>query len=469
MRTGTRVVSALAATGLVVAGLGAPAYAAAADAAEVRIGDPLAVVRPGAIGVNTPIWNPFLLDRPVPGLIRQAGLQTLEFNGGPLSDLYHWKDATVSPDPDHDYSDLTPQVTFGQFEKVAHQTGAQSIVHVNYGTGTPQEAADWVHDANRVKHDNVRDWAIGEEVWGNGGLLPTINFEPDAHADKSPQAYGTNALQYIKAMKAADPTIRVGIELVGVETPPFGAWDDTVMSIVGPHIDFVDFHAYPLGWDDTTDIGLFRYVHTELEDRVAAVRALADKYAGAPGHHIELVAGETNSGVTMKPQQISQFNALYLADDVLGLLESGVRNVDWWALHNGGYGQTGGDLGLLSSGDCNADNSVCPPPVDTPFPPYYGLQLVGAMARPGGTLLRATSSAATVSGHAVREADGSLAVLLANESPATSQRVHLDRLAARGATVSQFVPGASGVRRTHVDRFDGATLPPYSLTLVQLR
>jgi hypothetical protein len=86
------------------------------------------------------------------------------------------------------------------------------------------------------------------------------------------------------------------------------------------------------------------------------------------------------------PQQITMFNGLYLADNNLSLLEHGARSVAWWALHNGGYGDTRGDLGLLSSGDCNTDNTICAPPANTPYPPYYAQQIVGAVARTGGRL-----------------------------------------------------------------------------------
>jgi hypothetical protein len=178
---------------------------------------------------------------------------------------------------------------------------------------------------------------------------------------------------------------------------------------------------------------------------------------------VDLVAGETNSAVTMQPQQISTFNALYLADDVLSLLESGTRQVAWWALHNGGYGETGGDLGLLSTGDCNDGGTICAPPVDTPFPPYYGMRLVGSMARAGGTLVPVSTGDPLVVGHAVREPDGKLAVLLLNENPTDPVTVRLD---VRGHLVSEtrYARGDAGIHEAC-----GYTLPAYSLTLFEYR
>jgi hypothetical protein len=63
--------------------------------------------------VDEPMWSPAFADAAVPGLIRRANIQMLEFNGGGASDLYHWKTGTVQADPDPDghpdYASL-PQV-----------------------------------------------------------------------------------------------------------------------------------------------------------------------------------------------------------------------------------------------------------------------------------------------------------------------------------------------------------------------
>jgi len=45
---------------------------------------------------------------------------------------------------------------------------ADPIVTVNVGTGTPQEAAAWVHYANVVKGYGIRYWQIGNEWTATG-------------------------------------------------------------------------------------------------------------------------------------------------------------------------------------------------------------------------------------------------------------------------------------------------------------
>lgn len=48
-------------------------------------------------GPDTPSWNGALTNPAAPGLIRAAGLSELVFNGGPMSDLYHWRTGTLDP------------------------------------------------------------------------------------------------------------------------------------------------------------------------------------------------------------------------------------------------------------------------------------------------------------------------------------------------------------------------------------
>jgi hypothetical protein len=455
----TGILAALTAGAMVVTAA-APAPATAGNTISVRPESVLSTLSPGAVGVNNPLWSPVFTDPQVPRLIRQAGIQTLEFNGGGVSDLYHWRTGQEQADPDPaghpDYASIPPAFSFDQFVATARATGSQTFVHVNYGTGTPAEAAAWVRYA-RQKHDHVARWAVGEEVWGNGGI-DGINFEPDAHADKSPQAYAKNALKFIAAMKKADPSAQVGVELLGVQGGVYQQWDEAVRSIVGSKADFVDIHAYPFGLDDNSDAAVLAFPQTN-GPKLAALRQMLPA-------RTQIVVGETNSAATATKQQIGQVNALYLADDMLGLLDGGARNVDWFALHSGGWGVYGGaDLGLLSTGDCNDDNTDCAPPAQTPFRPYWALQLVGAMTRHGGAMVPVTSSAPLLIGHAVRGPGGTLAVLVQNDNPS------------QAAAVRFSVPGYHAVSAVQYGSTDPSphpvavpkSLPPYSLTLVQFR
>jgi hypothetical protein len=273
-------------------------------------------------------------------------------------------------------------------------------------------------------------------------------------------------------MKAVDPTIRVGIEVFGADFAGFGQWDQTVLGIAGPAVDFVDTHVYafPLNQPDAQLLTVPR----QFPDRLGALRAMLDENSGAPGHHVDVFVGETNSATEPTAQQSSIVNALYLADDLPTMLESGASRVAWFALHSGGFRFYGGDLGLLSTGDCDSTGKVCAPPADTPFPAYFGMQLVGRMVRTGGRLVSTASADPLVRGHAVREPDGTLAVLLLNDDPAAVHPVRLDIDGYRvgdGVRVLSFGQGDSGVRSGWEAGVPQRVrkLAPYSLTLLLLR
>ncbi len=388
---------------------------------RVQANHTLAAIGPSPLGVNTPPWAASLLTAPVPGLVHAAGIREVAFNGGPMDDLYHWRTNSVDPlVAQYGYQQLAPRFTFDQWATFARSQHETMLVHINYGTGTPSEAAAWVRYANVDKHYGVRYWEVGEEEYGDGAV--GFTFEPDGHpvSQHSAQGYATNALAFIKAMKAADPGIQIGIPVIATDaiSTRYYDWDSTVLKTLGSHIDFVDEHWYPM-FTKGTDAAVLA-TPGEIPPNFGALQRLLME--DADGRHVSIQVGETNSEAQGYPQTSSLTNALYLAETVPALLASGAETVDWWALQSGiqGNDSTGiGDLGLLSSGsqDCLPAFNLCGPPVDTPYPDYFAMQLVSSLASPGARLVAATSPVGTVNVHAAVQPDGRLVVLFANTDP----------------------------------------------------
>ena len=459
------------AVALAVAAAGPAASRAAAGPAvnvAVNPAQALAAVPGTAIGINASTYDGSLLDAKVPGLLRQAGVSVIRLPGGTESDQYNWKTNTDV------LGNFTEAVNFDQFMRVIRGAGAQAMVTVDYGTGNtigaasgetgPQVAADWVRYANVQHHYDVKYWEIGNELYGNGTY--GANWEPDAHCTAAdgtpvtlgsepsqtyncgPQAYADNAAQYIKAMKAVDPRIKVGVVLTAAGAPnnwPDGvtnpatspqSWNQTVLSTLKNQIGFADVHWYPQnpsnitppGPADATLLGATQ----QIPQSVTALRTELGTWAG--NQDIPIMITETNS-VSSNPgkQTLSVVNALYLEQDYLTWLENGVSNVDWWQIHNGivTSGDNGpslfgtatyGDYGVLSDGTCSA--GTCEPPADTPFAAYYGLQLLGRFIQPGDVLVAATSSQGLVQTYAVRTPAG-LRVMVVNDDPSNSYTVSL--------------------------------------------
>lgn len=403
----------------------APISKAAADTTvnvDARAG--LATVPGTALGVNHAVWDAQLGTTAVSGLLHDAGVKMLRYPGGSYGDIYHWKDNTAPG------GYVAPGTDFDTFMAGAQRTGAQPMIIANYGTGTAQEAADWVRYANVTKNYGAKYWAIGNENYGNGHYGSP--WEADDHADKSPAAYAAGVVAYSQAMKAVDPTIKIGavLTLPGnwpdgiVAAGDQGTWNQEVLSRAGGAIDFVDVHWYPGGSSAADSLTK----PEQIEDAVYLLRQQINQYAGSGASRIGISLTETNVGVG----QDTQPGALFLADVYSGLLEQGVFTVDWWDVHNGigtvstVAGQTDyGDFGMLSSGNCTADNSVCEPPVNTPFAPYYALKLVSGFAATGDQLVRAGTDNPLVTAHASRKANGDLAVLLVNKDPDNAHTVAL--------------------------------------------
>lgn len=165
-------------------------------------------------GLNTGVGDEHMGDAKVSSLMKAAGVRQLRFPGGSGADGYHWKTHTMS-----DGGWVVPNTDFDHFMATAKKVGAQPILTANYGSGTPQEAADWVKYANVDKGYGVKYWEIGNEVYGNGHYGNGKGWETDTHADKSPKEYAKNLVAYAKAMKAVDPKVKIGAVLT---TPASG-------------------------------------------------------------------------------------------------------------------------------------------------------------------------------------------------------------------------------------------------------
>src|SRR6185437_12435689 len=158
-------------------------------------------------------------------------------------DGFHWQTNTVTGG-----GFVQPGTDFDSFMGTVKSAGAQAILIANYGSGSAQEAADWVKYANITKGYHDQYCEIGNEVYGNGYY--GADWELDNHASKSPATYASNVVQYAQAMKAVDPTIKIGVVLTNPYSMPNGKiaggdstdWNQTVLPIVETYVDFAIVH-----------------------------------------------------------------------------------------------------------------------------------------------------------------------------------------------------------------------------------
>ena len=187
-------------------------------------------------------------------------------------------------------SETPPRWDFDTFMATLSEEfpGAEPLLCVNVGTGTPEEAAAWVHYANKVRGYGVRRWHVGNEMdgnWEQGGPL-------DAGQ------YAARFAAFSRAMKAEDSTIEVyGPVVSGMDwmirwsgRDDMG-WMASFLRRIGDVerregrrlLDGVDFHAYPYNLTSGagTPAGMLRDVD-RLGDALETLETYMKTYLDAP-------------------------------------------------------------------------------------------------------------------------------------------------------------------------------------------
>ena len=222
---------------------------------------------------------------------------------------------------------------------IVNPAGAQAIITVNYGSnpgntggGDTNVAAAWVNYANNTKHWGVKYWEIGNEVGGNG-YYAGQDWECDLHYPEtnaatrvgqpalSPAAYGSNAVQFIQAMKNQDPTILCGIGF----SPGNNSYNTPLLQACGTNADFVIIHWYP-GSDAASTLAASASIPSTVN---STLTELTNQLGAARASQMQIAVTETGAGgVTGGPV------SLFAADNYLTRLENGAVNVDYQILHN---------------------------------------------------------------------------------------------------------------------------------------
>jgi len=446
----------------------------------------LGTVPAHGIGLNTAVYDSDMNDAAIGPLLKAAGVNAMRYPGGSYSDIYNFQTQTAV-----EGGFVAPNSGFTNFMGTANAAGAQPIISVNYGTGTPSLAASWVTAA---ASDSVGFWEVGNEVYGDGtyganweansrcktslnGPAVTIGSEPSQTFNCGPKEYAADVLSYESAMHAANANAKV---CAIVTTPGFWpdnvtnseypqSWNQTVLTALGSQTQCVVVHYYPGGTTaagmltDPTDIaGIISTLHSEISQFAGISNAAS----------IPVLVTETNSTVDMDTQP----GALFAADMYMTWLENGATNVDWWNEHNG-EGTVSTVNGVTDYGDqgifSNNSNSggTTEPAVDTPFAPYYALEMLSKLAAPGGAMVNSSSSQALLRVHAVRDTSGNLNLLIDNEDPSNSYAVSL---ALNGFTASSTAPTVYTLANngTSITSASGSatsvTVAPYTLTVVHI-
>jgi len=312
------------------------------------------------LGTNVALWNAAanfaspMLRRWIaelgPGLVRMPG--------GSWSDITYWnghgvRDVTGKVDhsrmrdgyPAIDYSDYARAILVlpdrsirpGQWHgnvdvKTLHEfirsvPGAETLVTVNAGTGRPLDAAEWVRWANLKMGYGVRYWEVGNELEGH---WEAGHFLPDG-TELTGEMYARRFAEFARAMKAVDPSIRIGGAAGGSSE---GGFAEAMLRAAGRHVDFVSWHTYPLRSTMSHD-EMLSLAASDVADAVRRVRALIRKYQPDREDQIELGITEWNMGLEGTLSR-DMFGALWTATFIGEMFRNGVDFANQWDAFTGG-------------------------------------------------------------------------------------------------------------------------------------
>lgn len=380
-------------------------------------------------GLNTAIWDGAFNTATTGELLLEADNQALRFPGGSISDVYHWKTNRSEGET------FQWATNFDAFAHIAVLTDAQVFITVNYGTGTPAEAAEWVQYSNRTKGYGFKYWEVGNENYGTWEA--DVNNRPH-----DPVTYATRFAEYVRQMKAVDPSIKVGAVLQASEdsdanytdetvtNPRTGAthngWSAVLLSTfqrLGITPDFVVYHRYEQGPGGESDAYLLTAAKSWNAD-ATRLRQILNDYLGAAAAKVEINCTENNS-VYSNPgkQTTSLVNGLFMADSIGNIMKTEFNAFFWWDLRNGQEASNNNSSSLYGwrhYGDYGIVDGANPAGPADRYPTFYVYKLLQYFARGGESVLNATSDYNGLGVYAVRDHNKTLRILLINKHPTES-------------------------------------------------
>jgi alpha-N-arabinofuranosidase len=269
------------------------------------------------VGPTSPIPNTRGIRKDVVAALKALKVPNVRWPGGCFADEYHWrkgigKERAVSLNPN--WGGVLEPNTFGthEFMDFVGQIGAEAYVSVNVGSGTPQEAAEWLEyltaqpetTLGKERGANghpapykVAYLGIGNESWDCGG-----NMSPEYYLSQL-KIYSRFVRNYNPAQQQNDRMLKIAVG-PGGDGPRWTEWTDTIMKAWQSHtwswdFDGLSLHSYTVPqWPPSyksVGFGEAEYAQIlkttlKMEDLIATHSAIMDKYD--PQKKIALVVDE---------------------------------------------------------------------------------------------------------------------------------------------------------------------------------
>lgn len=181
------------------------------------------------------------LDPDMIAMVRAMRTPLIRF-GGNFTSGYHWRDGIGPRDKRVSMLNVAwgiPEYnTFGtgEFLHFCSLVNAEPQIAVNLGSGSPQEAAEWVQYVNQHwKHKQTQTrsgglfWELGNELWGSWNTgWPTL------------EQLASRTVAYSRAIRAVDPDAR--LIATGQDPDVYQQWNAVQLSNPPGTMDFLSSH-----------------------------------------------------------------------------------------------------------------------------------------------------------------------------------------------------------------------------------
>jgi alpha-N-arabinofuranosidase len=257
------------------------------------------------VGPGSPIPNTRGIRNDVVAALKAIKAPNVRWPGGCFADEYHWRKGigsqrleTLNPN----WGGVIEPNTFGthEFMDFLDQIGAEAYLSVNVGSGTPQEAAEWLEYLTTAQPTalakeraanghpapyKIAYLGIGNESWDCGG-----NMTPDYYLSQL-KIYSRFVRNFNPAQQDKQRMLKIAVGPGGGE-PRFTEWTEAVMKAYQNHqwswdIDGLSLHSYTVvRWPPAfASVGFGEKEYSqilkstlEMEGLVSKYSAMMDKY-----------------------------------------------------------------------------------------------------------------------------------------------------------------------------------------------
>jgi alpha-L-arabinofuranosidase len=278
------------------------------------------------VGPDSSIPNTRGIRKDVVAALKALRVPNVRWPGGCFADEYHWRKGigqravTLNPN----WGGVTEPNTFGthEFMDFLEQIGAEAYLSVNVGSGTPQEAAEWLEylttgeptslAQERAANGHPSPYRIaylgmGNESWDCGG-----NMTPEYYLSQL-KGY-SRFVRNFNPVQAQDPHRMLKIAVgPGGDGPRWTEWTDAIMKAWQGHtwswdIDGLSLHSYTVvKWPPAyqsagfgeAEYGEILQATLEMDRLIATHSAIMDKYD--PQKKLALVVDEWGAWYAPSP------------------------------------------------------------------------------------------------------------------------------------------------------------------------